>query len=29
VVDDHLGDPVVLLDHIDGHALAGSPRSRP
>ena len=26
VVDDHLGDPVVLLDHGDGHGGADSPR---
>ena len=29
VVDDHLGDAVVLLDNLDGHGTACSPRSGP
>ena len=29
VVDDHLGDPIVLLDHVDGHGAPDSPRSWP
>jgi hypothetical protein len=29
MVDDHLGDPLVLLDHIDGHGAAGFSSSCP